>query len=33
VDFEWDETKRAINLRRHGLDLMDATPLFDGRSV
>ena len=33
MDFEWDETKRAINLRRHGLDLMDAAPLFDGRTV
>ena len=33
MDFEWDEKKRAINLRDHGLDLMDATPLFDGRRV
>ena len=33
MDFEWDETKRAINLQRHGLDLMDAAPLFDGRTV
>ena len=33
MDFEWDETKRAINLAGHGLDLIDATPLFDGRPV
>ena len=33
MDFEWDEKKRAINLRVHGLDLMDATRLFDGRPV
>jgi uncharacterized DUF497 family protein len=33
MDFEWDERKRAMNLRDHGLDLMDATPLFDGRPV
>jgi uncharacterized protein len=33
VEFEWDESKRAINLERHGLDLLDATLLFDGRSV
>jgi uncharacterized DUF497 family protein len=33
MDFEWDETKRATNLRVHGLDLMDAIRLFDGRPV
>ena len=33
MDFEWDEKKRAVNLRVHGLDLMDATRLFDGRPV
>jgi uncharacterized protein len=33
MEFEWDEKKRAMNLRDHGLDLMDATPLFDGRQV
>jgi uncharacterized protein len=33
MDFEWDEKKRTINLAEHGLDLIDATPLFDGRPV
>jgi uncharacterized protein len=33
MDFEWDEKKRAINLGEHGLDLVDATSLFDGRPV
>ncbi|MDO8431984.1 MAG: BrnT family toxin [Candidatus Binatus sp.] len=33
MDFEWDEKKRAINLAAHGLDLIDATKLFDGRPV
>ena len=33
MDFEWDENKRATNLREHGLDLMDAIRLFDGRPV
>ncbi len=33
MDFEWDENKRAINLAEHGLDLIDATRLFDGRPV
>ena len=31
--FEWDETKRAANLLKHGLDLMDGGQLFDGRPV
>jgi uncharacterized protein len=33
MDFEWDEEKRAINLEKHGLDLIDAAKLFDGRPV
>jgi uncharacterized protein len=33
MPFEWDETKRAANLKKHGLDLLDATLLFDGRPV
>lgn len=31
--FEWDEGKRARNLGRHKLDLIDAELLFDGRPV
>jgi uncharacterized DUF497 family protein len=33
MDFEWDEKKRASNLANHGLDLIEATKLFDGRPV
>ena len=33
MDFEWDKKKRAINLADHGLDLIEATKLFDGRPV
>jgi uncharacterized DUF497 family protein len=33
VTFEWDENKRAINLARHRLDLIDGRSLFDGRPV
>ena len=33
IDSEWDEKKRAINLADHGLDLIEATKLFDGRPV
>ncbi len=29
--FEWDETKRGTNLRKHGLDFRDGIDLFDGR--
>ena len=33
MQFEWDENKRATNLRKHGLDLMTGADLFDGRRV
>ena len=33
MEFEWDENKRAINLREHRLDFIDAAALFDGRPV
>ena len=33
MDFEWDEKKRASNLTDDGLDLIEATKLFDGRPV
>jgi uncharacterized DUF497 family protein len=29
MDFEWDEEKRATNIRRHGLDFADAVRVFD----
>ncbi|MCP3371167.1 BrnT family toxin [Bradyrhizobium cajani] len=28
--FEWDETKRASNLEKHGIDFEDATEIFYG---
>jgi uncharacterized DUF497 family protein len=31
--FSWDEDKRVINLKKHGLDLIDAEELFDGRPI
>ena len=31
--FEWHEDKRNRNLARHGLDLVDAAQLFDGRPI
>ena len=33
MDFEWDEDKRLANLRKHGLDFVDAEALFDGRLI
>lgn len=28
--FEWDEAKRRLNVRRHGIDFVDAVEVFDG---
>jgi uncharacterized protein len=33
MNFEWDENKRIPNLRTHGLDFIDAVPLFDGHPL
>ncbi|CAG0951345.1 hypothetical protein ANRL3_00257 [Anaerolineae bacterium] len=31
--FEWDETKRRINLRRHGIDFVDGENVFRGDTL
>lgn len=31
--FEWDEDKRQANLRRHGIDFLDAESIFDELTV
>lgn len=31
--FEWDETKRKANLRKHGVDFACAASVFDGITV
>ena len=28
--FEWDDAKRLVNLRKHGIDFVDAVEVFDG---
>ena len=33
MDFEWDESKRLLNIRVHRIDFVDAVQLFDGRPV
>jgi uncharacterized DUF497 family protein len=31
LEIEWDEDKRAKNIAKHDLDLIDGRKLFDGR--
>lgn len=33
MEFEWDENKRLSNLRKHGIDFIDATVVFEGETV
>ena len=28
IDFEWDEHKHQVNLRKHGVDFADAVEVF-----
>ena len=30
MEFTWSETKRAVNLKAHGLDFVDAPHVFEG---
>lgn len=30
MEFTWSETKRAANIKAHGLDFMDAVSVFEG---
>jgi uncharacterized DUF497 family protein len=30
MQFSWDEAKRQVNLRKHGLDFADASAVFEG---
>ena len=31
LEFEWDEAKRLTNLEKHGVDLLAAAGMFEGR--
>jgi hypothetical protein len=31
--FDWDETKRRVNLRRHGIDFLAARVVFAGKTI
>lgn len=33
MEFEWDESKRVSNLRKHGIDFSDVSIVFDGSTV
>jgi uncharacterized DUF497 family protein len=33
MEFEWDEDKRLANVRRHGIDFVDAIIVFEGDIV
>ena len=33
MEFTWSERKRALNLRNHGLDFVDARQVFDGLTL
>lgn len=30
MEFTWSERKRALNLKQHGLDFLDAAAVFEG---
>ena len=30
MEFTWSETKRAVNIKAHGLDFLDAGSVFEG---
>jgi uncharacterized DUF497 family protein len=33
MSFEWDESKRKLNIRKHGIDFTDVQAIFDGLTV
>lgn len=33
LSFEWDETKRQVNLAKHGVDFVRALRIFDGTTL
>lgn len=33
MKFEWDDAKRKINIRKHGIDFLDVIRVFDGQTI
>lgn len=33
MEFEWDEAKRHLNIRKHGIDFVGIEKVFEGKTV
>ena len=33
MDFEWNDTKRKSNIKKHGIDFINAPMIFDGHTL
>ncbi len=33
MEFEWDEAKRRLNLKKHGIDFIHAEQVFEGGTI
>ena len=33
IKFEWDETKRKLNIKKHGIDFVNASKIFDSHTL
>jgi len=33
VNYEWNESKRQINIRKHALDFIDVISIFEGVTI
>ena len=33
MNFEWDDTKREINIKKHGIDFINASKIFDSHTL
>ena len=33
MNFDWDENKRAENIRKHGIDFLDAALIFENDTI
>jgi len=33
MNFEWDDAKRLSNIKKHGIDFIDAPAVFDGYTL
>ena len=33
MNFEWDDVKRKINIKKHGIDFIDAQVIFDNYTL